>query len=469
MLDGRQSLNIFDQHLVNAKEALSGLHSRMATLNQQLDSLRRDLAGQYRDLSRARLDELTSSKFIGRLDQADTSVLKLLEQKEAARAELVRKLENCATRLAGFEGRRETLQEQRDQALDAVDAKLAEVDKLLEGQSAYQDLQTRWERAVSQADHAREKAEQSQTDREAKGRPYEEDRLFMYLWRRRYQTPDYEGRGLTRSLDAWVARLVHYEENRANYHMLTLLPVHLKQHAEGVQQKAEQLRRELSAMETAAAREAGVEALQTVHREAEQALAQLSERLDAEEKHQDELLAHQEKFAAGKDENTQKAVEIQVRQLKRQDLSELYQAARRTPSPEDDVIVARIGELDGEIRRREDELREMQRTVRKQHRSYSELEDLRGWFRRKTYDSRYYGLPGGFDLGMLLGQLLNGALSGREIRDQIGRQGRFRRRCKPRYRKPYRGGRISFPRGGGFGGGRSRGGRSGGFRTGGSF
>jgi hypothetical protein len=396
----------------------------------------------------------------------------MLERKKAAQSELARKLADSALRMEAFDRQRELFQEKRDQALEQVDAKLAEVDQSLKRQTAYQERKALWEQTVSQAEHATAKAEQSQADRETKGRPYDEDRLFMYLWRRRYQTPDYQGRGLTRSLDAWVARIVHYDRNRANYHMLTLLPAQLKRHAEGLQKKAEQLRRELNDMKAAAAKDAGVIDLQAAHRDAEETLVQLSERVEAEEKLHDDLLALQETFSAGTDENTQKAVELQVRQLQLQDLTELIQAARRTPSPADDVIVARIGSLNEEMQRMEEQLRETQQSVRKQRQSYSELEDLRGWFRRQTYDSHHYGLPGGFDLGMLLGQLLSGALSGREIRHRIGRQGRFHRRCKPRYRKPHAFPEIQIPSGGGFGGFRG-GGRSGGtggrFRTGGGF
>ncbi|MGB5984013.1 MAG: hypothetical protein WBG37_01815 [Desulfobacterales bacterium] len=472
MLDGRASLHIFDQHLHSAKDALGGLHARMERLNQQLEELRRDSADQYRALARARLDELTAQQLVGRMERTHEAVLKLLDQKKAARAQLALELENCQTRIAAFDGRRAALQEQRDQALAAVDAKLAEVDEILKQNPTHQELKSRWQRAISQAEQARTKAGQSQKDRDLKGRPYEEDPLFMYLWRRRYQTPDYKGRGLTRSLDAWVARRVHYDQNRANYHMLTLLPKHLQAHAESLQEKVEQLRRELSEMESVTGREAGVDELRAAHTAAQDALAQLSERVEAEEKHQDGLLVRQAEYAGGTDEHTRKAVEIQIRELKERDLSDLYEAARRTPGPEDDVLVARLGELRDAIARTEKELQDLQESLQKQHRSYTELEDLRGWFRRSTYDSQWYGLPGKLDLGLLLGQLLSGVLSGREIRDQIGRQGRFQRRCKPRYRKKYTGRGLRFPQGGELKfprSGSSRGRRGGGFRTGGRF
>ncbi len=38
----------------------------------------------------------------------------------------------------------------------------------------------------------------------------------MYLWKRRFLTPDYTGGGLTRTLDGWVAKLINFADARSN-------------------------------------------------------------------------------------------------------------------------------------------------------------------------------------------------------------------------------------------------------------
>ena len=54
----------------------------------------------------------------------------------------------------------------------------------------------------------------------------------MYLWQRRYLTPDYAAGVITRMLDGRVARLIGYGDARSNYFMLTELPLRLRQHAD---------------------------------------------------------------------------------------------------------------------------------------------------------------------------------------------------------------------------------------------
>ena len=79
---------------------------------------------------------------------------------------------------------------------------------------------------------AERKAAQAEADLAAKRVPYEQDPIFMYLWRRGFGTPRYTSNGLVRSLDRMVARHVGYADASRNYAMLTELPIRLREHAE---------------------------------------------------------------------------------------------------------------------------------------------------------------------------------------------------------------------------------------------
>jgi hypothetical protein len=46
----------------------------------------------------------------------------------------------------------------------------------------------------------------------------------MYLSDRRYLSGDYKGRGIVRTLDAWLARITHFAENNSNYEKLHQIP-----------------------------------------------------------------------------------------------------------------------------------------------------------------------------------------------------------------------------------------------------
>ena len=81
------------------------------------------------------------------------------------------------------------------------------------------------------AERAETRAAEAERERDEKRKPYEADPLFMYLWRRRYGTPDYGATGFTRRMDRWVAKLIGFERARANYHVLLALPTRLRAHA----------------------------------------------------------------------------------------------------------------------------------------------------------------------------------------------------------------------------------------------
>ncbi len=76
------------------------------------------------------------------------------------------------------------------------------------------------------------KAAQAEADLAAKRVPYEQDPIFMYLWRRGFGTPRYTSRGLVRNLDRMVAGHVNYADASRNYTMLTELPIRLREHAD---------------------------------------------------------------------------------------------------------------------------------------------------------------------------------------------------------------------------------------------
>ena len=79
---------------------------------------------------------------------------------------------------------------------------------------------------------AERKAAQAEADLAAKRVPYEQDPIFMYLWRRGFGTPRYTSTGLVRNLDRMVARHVGYADASRNYTMLTELPIRLREHAD---------------------------------------------------------------------------------------------------------------------------------------------------------------------------------------------------------------------------------------------
>src|SRR5690606_17848663 len=146
----------------------------------------------------------------------------------------------------------------------------------------WQALNAKVDSLEAQAEAAEEKAQLSEADRDTKSRPYLADKLFVYLWNRGYGTSAYRAGPIARMGDAFVARVVQYEQARQNYFALTEIPKRLRDHAERLKAELAAADAELETFERAALEADGIKPLEARH---EQAVAAL----DAHDKHIAEL------------------------------------------------------------------------------------------------------------------------------------------------------------------------------------
>ncbi len=473
MMNGTDQLAVINQHIATARDGLDTIYQRMETANQGLIRLRNQLAEEYRQLARFRLDELAANQVGTQLDETDRAVLKLLERRSQALRELDSAIEQSIARLGPLNAEREQAVRKRDDLVKQIDDSAAEVKLQLSRQEAYQEQEKRVAETAARAEGAENKAAQAEADQEEKGRPYREDPLFMYLWKRRFLTPDYTGGGLTRGLDGWVATMIKYADARSNYFMLTELPVRLREHAERQKAIAAEELQKLHDMEAKALQVEGIVRDKAALADAQKSLEEIEGRIEIEEKRHETFFQQRSVFSTASDEISQQAIALQVSEIKSDTLASLYMQAKMTSKPDDDVIVARIRDLQQEEKNLGAEIAALQTQERQHQQSFRELEDLRRRFRQSSYDSRHSYFPSGFELAALLGMLMSGRASGGDVWDRIGREQRFRR---PRTPRDFGGG--VFPGGfgggspgrGGFGGGMRGGGMGGGgFRTGGKF
>src|SRR5690606_22487620 len=155
-------------------------------------------------------------------------------------AAVQQRLDDLQARRNDLETRREGLRQQLEKAAAAIDEAEAEAQARLASDPAYVAQKETAKAAERVAVHADEKATVSEQEQGAKGKAYLADPLFMYLWHRGYGTSQYRAGGLVRFLDGKVARLIGYDEARANYSRLIELPVRLREHADRMGQLADE-------------------------------------------------------------------------------------------------------------------------------------------------------------------------------------------------------------------------------------
>ena len=450
--------------LVGMEEALRDLKAQEAGLAQELEAANRERADlvaerlqRLRDLATLRARDATADGVIDEADHLSQQVRAALEARqrtigalrdrqtkaEAERTAHIQLQDELTHAMAGLEERldRSGAEARAALAVDAGHIALSET---------HASLSATLEKAVA-------KAEQVARDEHEKGLPYRSDPLFMYLWQRRMGTPAYQAGGLIRSLDGWVARLVRYPDARANYALLTEIPVRLRAHAEDLRRQTMAAKAALDEMEAKRTRElAGEELVASLERERGRQ-ADLGHELEVINSELAETGGQLKIYAKGEDQSFQSAVTAYAAFLEREPLRRLMADAAATETAEDDRIVEEVQALGGRIdaieaantsrRHRLDQIAE--RKV--------ELARLSSNFRRQRYDdagSEFSDSPRVEDLLQLL---LRGAITAAEYWARMRAQQSWRNRPGDPWRRqsglpPFDG----FP--GGWGGGDAGGG-----------
>ncbi len=444
MLSGRKLLGIIDSQLGEARQRVDGLNRVSRQAAEHLARNRALQAEALRRLAGSRLDAVREGRIGERLDRLEQQARTILAERELAVSELDRRIRTAEKRLEALETRRNEAHEAVDGATRTLAEREAAAQRSLEGDPAFRAQLEATESAQAIAVSAAEKAATAEDDRQAKGKPYQDDEFFMYLWKRHYGTSEYRANPLARLLDGWVARLCGYEDARRNYWMLLEIPRRLAEHAEQAQEAAEAEAAELAQLEEAAAREAGVMDAEATLEEAQARQDELDEQIARTEDELNELLAQQGEFAAGTDEYLSRALSVFTEELDRQDINVLMRAAMATLTPDDDAIVADLRELRSDAAELEQEVRQNQAAESEYLRRVRELGDVRRKFKLSRYDDLRSGFENGSTITRMLGELMAGAISVGGFWDILRRNQRYRNVAGER--PNFGSGGIVFPR-----------------------
>lgn len=478
MLDGKDVAGQISERLRAADREVARVGERLQALRTELEQVRADEARTIGALARVRLGELDGDRVAGGLDAADRAALAALQARDQEAGRLQRAIEDGAKNLAALSNEHGELVRARDHAGDARDAQVAATMQRLAEVQAYRVQRAHVEFCVGQAQNADEKADQSEADRDRKRQPYDADKLFSYLWRRRYRFPEYRALPLIRTLDQWVAGLCRYDNAHRDYGLLLAIPERLRKHAEGLAATAAAAADEQTAMETAALREDRVPELDAALQRAQRQLEDCEAKLGAAERGQENLFVQQAEIAAGTDAHSRSAAAALDAQLASEDVATLRMDAARTATAADDELVRKIASLRDRAEQLRGELTAAEAAHQQAMTVRGNVHDLSSRLRREGFDARD-SLFDGLDVPWLLGRLLSGAMRSHDAWSVLRGKQRWRPSSTPSvFGGGGFGGGVKIGGikigGGGFGGGggfRSGGGfgGGGGFRTGGGF
>ncbi len=419
MLSGRQVLDSVDERLARAEREARAAQQEADTLVARRDTLRTDETAALRDLARLRVDALQGrTASIDRLNAAEAQALAALTARRAMLADADATLaERRQAATAAMAARDEAAAVLR-QAEAAARQRLQAARAAIEGNLEWQRLRDAAAEAARVAERAAQKARFAEQDLAAKGKPYLDDPIFAYLWKRGYGTPAYRAGPPVRLLDGWAARIARFEPARRDYAMLVDLPRQLAAHAGRM----------------AAAVPAAAEALAAYERQAaglppDAQHAALQAALDAAEQRHEavqaalaEMEAARNRIAGTDDEATRQAVASLEAALAQTPLRALRDAAARTPMPQDDALVARLERAAAERAAVERTLPQEQAEAAA---AWSRLEELRGLrqeARQRGVQGSGFSIGSGALVGALLGEVLRGGISRGGFFDRLGQR-----------------------------------------------
>lgn len=388
VISGRDALHRLDGLTAVARgEFDAAVHGADRHARRRAELARLQAEG-LRALAAVRLDVLKAGADAS-LSAAEQEATRLLAEHDAFLAAIEEAVARAAAALADAEARRRAAEAEADAALAAYEQLTGEVEQQLESEPAYQELRERMEHARSVAARSEQKLELAKSDRQAKGRPYEQDPLFSYLWQRRFRTVDYRGRGVTRMLDTWVAGLCRYDEAHLNYARLTELPDRLAEHLARMKQEEAEAEAVIERFEAAALEAKGAGPLAAAVDAAKARLQALDEELARAEAALADLRRQQETAARGETGPQQQARTVVEAALATASIPDLRVLAAETITPDDDRIVEALAELQAE----EEHLDERRRTVEalpaRRRAALETLEQVRRRFKESGMDSPY--------------------------------------------------------------------------------
>jgi hypothetical protein len=418
MVSGLTVVQEMDQRLADAQREASAAQTEADRLAAQREGLRAEEAEALRDLARLRVLELADGRqALDALDAAGAQVQASLRRRATELDQAQRAVLEARDALVAAEARRDAEAARRRAAQEAEAAALRAADAKAAEDAGFRALSTAAEEAERIAQHAEQKAGFAERDFEEKGRPYRADPLFAYLWDRGYGTARYRAFPLVRMIDDWVARLIEFEPARRSYQLLSDLPPHMRAHAQRMRAAADEAvramldrRRAIAGLPQADNRPP-VDALETAEDEVEAAQAALA----AAE-------AKRSGLASGEDADSQAAIRALEAAIGARSLRTLREEAARTPTRDDDAIVARLEIAAAERGRIERALAEAQAQAEGARRRFAEMQALRGEMRSRGVERSEWGFASGALVGALLSEVLRGALSRDGFWDRMERQ-----------------------------------------------
>ncbi len=428
MNSGRDVLHRIDASIAQARGGLGDTNRAAAERSARTAAIERAENDAYRAIAGIRLDHLQSDELTRSLGETDEEAERLLASHEEGLTELAGKLSSAREKIERLEQDRRKHEEALEKYVDAHERAVDKTNERLETDEEYRRRASALEAANAIVERAEAKRDLARADRTAKGAPYEDDPLFSYLWERNFATKDYRAFFLFAALDRWVAGLIRYRNAKLNYARLLELPERLADHVEQVETTAADIEKSIAAYERDALERDGVGKMRDKAKAARAALEDIDASIaNAEAEHQTIARKHAD-ATAGRGGPMGDARKLIAKALADRSIPDLKILAAETLTLEDDHLVDELIRLRRERLEIEEHGRSLARTVDQHANILGDLETVRRRFKSARFDSPYSEFPDRGMVGVILAELLRGAINERNAWRRLQKAQRQRKR-----------------------------------------
>jgi hypothetical protein len=421
MFTGREALFSIEQAVSRIRSDESRLDAALSSAINEAARLRQEEAEGFRVLARVKLDAIVRDHVITNLDATERRALAMIDNHRQEVEDLARRRDSSQAALDQAEATKHDRDQDLANALESLDELRHRTAERLSAAPDWQAAKAAVDAATKIAGNADQKASRAEADLAAKGKPYEDDPLFMYLWSKKHGQAEDTSNNLVRFLDRKVARLVGYPDARASYAMLKEIPLRLREHAKNKQADVETAKGHVAEIERQALVADGIESIEarvaaarTAMKTAEDAVLKITDGLRQIEANRQKVLGPGDEAVYGR------AVDLLSEALAREDIRELYQEALRTATKADDQAVSSITSARTALGKAEGEVAQIRSEMRETARRRAELEGARDRARHAGYEDPRgtFGSNGKEIIGEVIGGILRGVLQSGAL-DQV--------------------------------------------------
>ena len=418
------------QTLTSIESAIAKLHGEEGQLDQALrsavgdaDRLRKERSDGLRELARIKLDEMTAGRLVGKLDAGERRAMQILDDYRLRMAAVTEQRATLLKEVASAEAERHTAAAAVEAALEAVDTLRAQAEVKVQTTPEWLAAKTRRDEAEAVATEAEKKAAASEAELGAKKKPYDDDPLFAYLWRRRFGSAAYGAGRIVRAIDRMLADFIGFGDVRPNYAALIEIPLRLREHATVRRAAVAEPQAALADIERRAMLELGAAPKERILAEARHKLAVVDDTVEKKQGILRRLDEQRKSLVAGEtDPAYNEALETIAAADSKDDLAALYAEARRTPTSADEAIVRGLEAIDAKIATAEAEITGLRRTAQDLSHRRLEIEQVRDRFRTTGYDHPQATFENNGAIADTLKNILEGAVRSGVLWDLL-RQG----------------------------------------------